>query len=126
MPTRSSLGESSLPVSDRPALFQPTESQGTPPSWKIDRVARSPRFSIATIWSSIAGPRSLVWPTRRWPSAVAVRPGHDVAASALGHALTRLVPDLLHGHGEELERIDAGALGTPVELLDQPGEPLAR
>ena len=44
-----------------------------PPSWKI---VGSPvtRFSIATIWSSIAGPRSLVCPTRRWPFAVAVGP----------------------------------------------------
>ena len=73
MPSCSSLGESSLPVSESPAEFQPTESHGTPPSWKI---VGSPAtcFSIATMCSSAAGRRSFVWPTSRWPSAVALGP----------------------------------------------------
>ena len=51
------------------------------------------------------------------------RTGHEVAAAALGLRRARLVPDLLHRAGEELEPVDARGFGAPVELLDQPGQP---
>ena len=51
MPTPSSLGETSFPVTERPASFQPTLTSGPAPS---EKTTGSPgtRHSIATIPSS--------------------------------------------------------------------------
>ena len=73
IPTRSSFGLSSFPVSDRPAWFQPTLSHGTPPSWRIAG-SSSTRFSIATMSASRSGERSLLCATQACPSAVAAGP----------------------------------------------------
>ncbi len=51
MPTRSSFGESSFPVTESPASFQPTLSQGPVPSVKTTG-SPGTRHSIATTSSS--------------------------------------------------------------------------
>ena len=73
IPTRSSFGLSSLPVSERPAWFHPTLSHGTPPICRTTG-SSSTAFSIATMSASASGRRSLLWPTQRCPSAVAAGP----------------------------------------------------
>ncbi len=51
MPTRSSFGETSLPVTERPASFQPTLIHGPEPSVKTTG-SPGTRHSMATIPSS--------------------------------------------------------------------------
>ncbi len=121
MPSRSSLGESSLPVSESPAEFQPTESHGTPPSWKI---VGSPATRFSMPDDVLLGGGAQV--VRVADEQVAVegrgRAGHDVAAPALRDLPPRLVPELLDRGGEEVERIDRGRLGDAFQLLDEPGQ----
>ena len=70
MPTRLSLGATSFPVRASPAALNPTLIHGPMP---IVKTAGSPSssHSMATSRSSALGPRSLLWATQRWPSAVA-------------------------------------------------------
>ena len=121
MPSRSSLGESSLPVSESPAEFQPTESHGTPPSWKI---VGSPAtcFSIPTMCSSGGGAQVVRVADEQVTVGGRARTGHDVAAPALRDHPPRLVPELLDRGREEIERIDRGRLGDAFQLLDEPGQ----
>jgi hypothetical protein len=69
-PTRSSLGESSFPVSESPAAFQPTLIHGPMPS---ESTTGSPgtRHSTAITDASEAGERSLLCATQTCPSGVA-------------------------------------------------------
>ncbi len=70
MPTRSSFGESSFPVSASPAELNPTLIHGPIP---IVNETGSPgtRHSSAMSSSSDSGPRSLLCATQTWPSGVA-------------------------------------------------------
>ena len=69
MPSRSSFGESSLPVKEMPAEFHPALAPRSPP---IVNTTGSPGtfHSIAIRWSSASGERSLVCPTSTWSFAV--------------------------------------------------------
>ena len=119
MPIRSSLGESSFPVSASPAELKPTLIQGPIP---IVNTTGSPGtfHSIATSSSSLSGARSLLWATHTCPSAVAgaratrseQRPAGTVtsaSSSSIESANTR-------------QRIGARPLGHAVDLLHQPGQ----
>ena len=123
MPTRSSFGESSLPVRERPAEFQPTLIQtplpivktvGSPGTHALDRdqlVAVAGREVVVVRDEHVAvGGRG--------------RHGDQVAASAVDRGppprSARRVPDLLDRAREQRQRVHVGAGRGAVELLEHP------
>ena len=84
-----------LVAGQREARLVPADADPRDAADLEDHRVASTAFSIATISSSTSGLRSLLWPTNRWPSAVAPRSGDDVAAPALRPLRVRRVPELL-------------------------------
>ena len=101
-PTRSSLGASSLPVSESPAEFQPTLIHGPMPS---EKTTGSPgtRHSIAMTEASETGERSLVWATHTWPSGVA----GGAATMSLQRPSTVAPPVACDGRTVQISSIEA-------------------
>ena len=98
MPSRSSLGESSLPVSESPAEFHPDD---------VLLGGGAQVVRVADEQVTVGG---------------RARTGHDVATPALRDLSSRLIPELLDRGREEVERIDLGRLGDAFQLLDEPGQ----
>ena len=112
MPTRSSFGVTSFPVSERPELFHPTLSHGPMP---IVNTIGSPvtRHSIATTSSSWSAGRSLLCPTHSLPSCdaggEATSAGHP-AANVVGLPLAAAKQELRAG-GPVRIRVDKVPFG---------------
>ena len=122
MPRRSSLGRQ-LVAGEREAGGVPAHAQPRHAAELEDRrVAVDPLLDADDV---VLDGRAevVVVPDEQVTVGGGVRPGHDVAASSVRHAGSRLVPELLDRGGEEHQGVEAGRLGDAVELLDEPGKP---